>query len=489
MTLRARLTAAFLAVVLGPVLLGAVFVGGAVAAVGRSRSAERLELADSTARTTIEALCVKLRSAAESAAVQSNGGRTKGVAGQLVTSDRAAGVRILDPGGETLDSSGELPEPWSVCGAADPQAHGSLESLVAWVPIRDSTGTSLGTAIAAEPLDQAFVGRLAAATGVGVTLLDDRGLSTARERQRPEIRAVTRVGGTVETPGGLYVHRLSGAHQLPLALFVEHSDPQGLYAALFGIVAVAGLLSVVAAWMLARSTTRPLVELARAADRVADGDLDARVPVRGDDELGRLATAFNRMTRETQGYVAALTASRDQLREAMRLSRTDPLTGLANYRHLEESLRWEVEKTTRYARPLAVIALDLDLFKEVNDTYGHPAGDAVLVEVSRRLEGEIRDMDRAFRQGGEEFVLLLPETDLAGAVSVAERLGSALRDSAVLVEPAGHAIKVTVSIGVAVYPEHGDTGPKVLAAADDALYAAKAAGRDTYRIARGGALS
>jgi diguanylate cyclase (GGDEF)-like protein len=486
-TLRARLTAAFLIVVLGPVLLGAVFVGVTVSTVGRSRSAERLELAETTTRTTLDALCLTLRATAESAAALSGGSRFADVANQFAATSRVSGIRFLDVNGTVLGAAGSLPEPWAECGV-DGDGTGEARALISRVPILDQVNRPLGTVIAAEPLDQKFVNRLAAATGVSITLLDGRGLTTAPKRWRPDILTVDKIGRTVEIPSGLYVRRLGGAHQLPIALSVEHSDPHGLYAILIGVIAITAVLSIVAAWSLARSTTRPLAELARAADRVADGHLDARVPVRAADEVGRLATTFNRMTREMQGYVAALTASRDQLHEAMRLSRTDPLTGLANYRHLEETLRWEVERSARYAKPLAVIALDLDLFKEVNDSYGHPTGDAVLVEVARRLEREIRDVDRAFRQGGEEFVVLLPETDLAGGITVAERLGAALRDTAVIVEPGDLAIKVTVSIGIAMYPEHGDTGAKLLAAADDALYAAKAAGRDTYRIARGGAL-
>ena len=100
--------------------------------------------------------------------------------------------------------------------------------------------------------------------------------------------------------------------------------------------------------------------------------------------------------------------------EAQRLSLTDPLTGLWNYRYLRESLRREVERASRFGRMLGVLALDLDQFKEVNDTYGHAAGDAVLAEFARRVRGEIREVDLAFRQGGEEFVVLLPETDARG---------------------------------------------------------------------------
>jgi two-component system, cell cycle response regulator len=193
--------------------------------------------------------------------------------------------------------------------------------------------------------------------------------------------------------------------------------------------------------------------------------------------------------------------------EAQRLSYTDPLTGLYNYRMLSESLRREVERASRFGHQLAVLVLDLDRFKEVNDSHGHAAGDAVLTEFARRLRGEIREVDIAFRQGGEEFVLLLPETDAAGGATVARRLCDAVRATPMPVPrsfqaaaagataPGGgplpgtrrpglaRRVPVTVSVGVAVFPEHGATGAAVLQAADEALYAAKADGRDTCRVA------
>jgi diguanylate cyclase (GGDEF)-like protein len=139
---------------------------------------------------------------------------------------------------------------------------------------------------------------------------------------------------------------------------------------------------------------------------------------------------------------------------------------------------------------LTVLALDLDRFKEVNDTHGHAAGDAVLAEFARRVRLALREVDLAFRQGGEEFVVLLPETDRAGGEVVAERLGGIVRAEPVTVRPvepgrSGQTLRVpvTVSIGIAVYPDHAATAPHVLEAADDALYAAKAAGRDTFRVA------
>ncbi|MCW2138460.1 diguanylate cyclase (GGDEF) domain-containing protein [Actinoplanes cyaneus] len=173
--------------------------------------------------------------------------------------------------------------------------------------------------------------------------------------------------------------------------------------------------------------------------------------------------------------------------EAQRLSLTDPLTGLWNYRYLREVLRREVERASRFGRMLTVLVLDLDHFKEVNDTFGHPAGDQVLGEFARRIRLGLREVDVAFRQGGEEFVVLLPETDAYGGVIVAERLGALVRDRPVQLDQRRPGVadrtSISVSIGIAVFPEHGETAQQVLDAADEALYAAKNAGRDTYRLA------
>ena len=168
--------------------------------------------------------------------------------------------------------------------------------------------------------------------------------------------------------------------------------------------------------------------------------------------------------------------------EAQRLSLTDPLTGLWNYRYLRESLRREVERASRFGRMLAVLALDLDHFKEVNDTYGHAAGDAVLAEFARRVRVGLREVDVAFRQGGEEFVVLLPETDAYGGAIVAERLGAAVRGR----PGADRARRADAATGRwSTGSDHrvdrhrrlsrstASTAQQVLDAADDALYAAK----------------
>jgi diguanylate cyclase (GGDEF)-like protein len=144
----------------------------------------------------------------------------------------------------------------------------------------------------------------------------------------------------------------------------------------------------------------------------------------------------------------------------------------------------EIERSARFGRPLALLMLDLDHFKNVNDTYGHQRGDAVLVELAARVRAQVRDVDTVARYGGEEIVVILPETDESGAVQIAERICDAVRR-----RPFGDTgqvqdqIEVTVSIGAAVFPAHGATAGILLRQADKALYDAKHAGRDTWRLA------
>lgn len=173
-------------------------------------------------------------------------------------------------------------------------------------------------------------------------------------------------------------------------------------------------------------------------------------------------------------------------REAQRLSITDGLTGLWNYRYLSMALIREIERAERFARPLALLVLDLDHFKAVNDRYGHPRGDAVLIELGKRLTQEIREIDTLARYGGEEFVLLLPETDLVGAEQLAARVLAAVRERP-FGGPEAEQLPLTVSVGVAVRtPGSGMDAAPLLRAADAALYEAKRNGRDCYRVARPG---
>lgn len=181
----------------------------------------------------------------------------------------------------------------------------------------------------------------------------------------------------------------------------------------------------------------------------------------------------------------ALALANLKLRQNLRdLSVRDPLTGLFNRRYLSESLGREVARSQRRQLPLAVLAFDLDRFKNFNDSYGHPAGDAVLVAFARVLQSHSRSEDIACRQGGEEFVLIMPEMDTIVALRRASELMSAMSVMDVLYE--GQLLpKLTTSIGMAIFPEHGATASELLAQADQALYRAKAQGRDQVVAAMG----
>jgi diguanylate cyclase (GGDEF)-like protein len=171
-------------------------------------------------------------------------------------------------------------------------------------------------------------------------------------------------------------------------------------------------------------------------------------------------------------------ALRERNEELERISRTDPLTSLPNRRHLEQHLEAAASAARRHDHHVAVLLVDVDRFKGVNDAYGHAHGDQVLFEVARRLLVAMRAEDLVGRWGGEEFLAVLPHTDGAGARVVAERLRAEVASSPVLLAD-GRAVPVTVSVGCST----GTTGADVLRAADEALYAAKDRGRNRVEVA------
>ena len=160
-----------------------------------------------------------------------------------------------------------------------------------------------------------------------------------------------------------------------------------------------------------------------------------------------------------------------------RLSITDGLTELFNHRHMHELLHEEFERTKRSAEPLAVVMLDLDRFKQVNDTYGHPTGDVILYETARMIREMAREIDMVGRYGGEEFIAILPGTDEEAAGQFAERVRQAVEEHVYRDEAT--EVRMTVSSGVASFPDEGIDHPETLIKrADEALYAAKGTGRN-----------
>jgi diguanylate cyclase (GGDEF)-like protein len=162
------------------------------------------------------------------------------------------------------------------------------------------------------------------------------------------------------------------------------------------------------------------------------------------------------------------------------LATTDSLTGVPNHRALLFSLRAEFERARRYRRPLAVLFLDIDHFKQINDQHGHAAGDMSLASFASVVSKTLRSADSFGRWGGEEFLAILPEADDDEALRTAERIRHAVAEHPIA---SIGADRLTCSIGVAVWPEHADDPSALIAAADRAMYTAKTLGRDRCEIA------
>jgi diguanylate cyclase (GGDEF)-like protein len=461
-------------------------------------------------------------------------------------------------------------------------------------------GHALGRLVNWFRIDRAFLGRLAGRAGVepgetfvllrdGVVRLGPKPLLGVRVGGRPGRPRVETLAGTryrlldappVAQPRGAAFAMLTPQSAIDAA--ARRSERTMVLA-----LAASLLLSGLVAYGLSRSIVRTLSRLARAAEGIAAGRLGERVPVRGRDEFGQLAGAFNEMAAQLEARMEELESERSRLGRATnrigealaathdveqllivvvetaveatgahaghvrgedgreraqlgtaaagdetlelplqagrrafgtlvlagrafgdeerenaislvgqavialenaRLHRIverqaliDGLTDLANRRAAEDTLRTELARAERAGGDVALVMVDLDGFKDVNDRHGHPAGDAVLREFARRLRHTVREIDLTARWGGEEFCLVLPGSDGAGAVQVAERARQALERRAVTL-PDGTRVHVTASFGVASYPAHASVDGLV-AAADEALYQAKRTGKNRVVVA------
>jgi len=293
----------------------------------------------------------------------------------------------------------------------------------------------------------------------------------------------------------------------PEAAALEDLTRHRVWITLLGVLVVAacGLLG----WRFSRKISRPLQALTVAAEALQAGRA-AHLPTEHAYRethtlartlahlLGRLVeekrklaelnasleqqvTQRTRLLEEANEHLVETLAERHELITKLEtLARTDALTGLPNRRAFFERAEVEIHRVERHVAPLSLIAIDIDHFKKINDRYGHDGGDQVLRAFARCAVGLLRDVDMAARLGGEEFVVLLPDTGQQPARIVAERLRHGL--AALRVRHHDEEIRFTVSLGIAEF-RAGETLKTWLARADAALYEAKAAGRDQVRLA------
>ena len=310
--------------------------------------------------------------------------------------------------------------------------------------------------------------------------------------ERPHVRDFR----TAEGRRGIAAHR-------PLAIpgwgLVVAESLEVAFAPVFSVVTrvfVIDLAIILAFSFLAYEITakivRPLEALSDGARGISRGELEIEIADTGThDEIGLLTRTFNDMARRLRHNRDELSHQHRQLREQNeelqranevleQLSITDGLTKLHNHRYFQEALTREIKRVSRSGEPLAILLVDIDDFKALNDRHGHAHGDTLLVRIARVLNESVRESDILARYGGEEFVVLATGTDLEGAMFVAEKVRTAVAETTFVAPETLEPMRVTVSIGVAEFA--GDR-KRFFDAADRALYRAKGAGKNCVMAA------
>ncbi|MBA3024006.1 MAG: sensor domain-containing diguanylate cyclase [Gammaproteobacteria bacterium] len=294
----------------------------------------------------------------------------------------------------------------------------------------------------------------------------------------------------------LWVHYQSGRHLLGMAWLPELGwydltlmDEQSLsmlheynwVPMLFVMLFLAALMLF--GWLFNRWALTPICRLNQAMRAIQSGDDKLEPPIVGKGEVEALSHSFRQMVETVRGANHALERKVQERTEALqRLSEVDPLTGLLNRRGMMARFEQEISRQARQDGTLGLLLLDLDHFKDVNDTYGHAAGDLALCAAAKVLGGVMRAYDHAARWGGEEFLILLPDCSEEDLLAIAERIRT--RIEALKIETGQHQFSFTASIG-AHRPLSPQTPDAMLQQVDRALYAAKADGRNCVRLSSG----
>jgi diguanylate cyclase (GGDEF)-like protein len=467
-TFRARLTLFFVGIVAAPLVVGAVVAAHASQQQAIRDADGRLQVAAVTATDALRLERARVAGSV-SPAVALRAFRSPNAVDRIRRNERLDYLLVVGPGGP-INASLDLPDGLDRTPAQI--ADGALRSIAA-----ERTVVIDGTSA------RVIGGRLwrmngPEALGVQTTLVLDghpvgpaTGALTTSTRPvtTGAIRLVCVCHGAGAAVSGVVLS--TSVHAASLSRWFRW-PAIGLGVLGFGVLV--GL-----AYLLARVLTRPLARLAEEVAAVARGEPDvepAVEPAAGRD-LYRVATTLQTVSAELTGSRGELERTRGRLAAAERLTLIDPLTGAWNRRYLERAMREQVKRHERFGSPFALLVIDIDRFKRINDELGHAVGDAVLTEVAHTIDGSIRgDIDVLARFGGEEFVVVLPETDGPGGLVAADKIRELVADSAF--ESEGRLVGVTVSVGVAACPHDATDSERLLLAADAAMYRAKAAGRN-----------
>jgi diguanylate cyclase len=403
----------------------------------------------------------------------------------------ASVVQVLDAGGlrATVEVGAAAARTRALARLADDpliaeaQRNGSASALVvvedrAYELVVTPLGSAPASLVLALAYDDSLARDLQKLTSLGTTLVLATGGSVQALGSSLPAAAAARVAAALARPEAAQALAAADADHVHRVLTVAQLGPARVQAVMqrsladvlpvferlrplmLGVAAGSVLLALLGSLALAHALTRPLRRLTEGAQRIRDGNYREPIEVRSADELGVLAASLNHMRQSI--------AEREE--ENLSLAYSDALTGLPNRSRLVQRIEDGIAQGLRERSKLAVILLDLDRFKQINDTLGHRAGDAVLAMVARRINLAVRPADTVARLGGDEFAVALPGAGADIARAVADRITAALKEP---IEHDAQPIDIGASIGIAVFPEHGTDVDTLLRCADIAMYAAK----------------
>lgn len=307
--------------------------------------------------------------------------------------------------------------------------------------------------------------------GVGGSVVTS--VTPLQQRNDGLVAAFVRLPYGVQTEDKRFV--ILGLSQ-PMANVIQEIDRQGWKT--LQMIALVGVLSVLLAMVVARRVTRPLKLMTRAMALFSENQTVSHLKAERQDEVGVLAASLNVMQNTLVANLHELNESREAIRH---LAQHDGLTGLPNRALFADRLHQAMAQAQRDQSRLAVMFVDLDSFKPINDTYGHQVGDSLLTVLAQRMQACVRNADTVGRVGGDEFVVLLPWVQsIQDARVVAEKICHSINQVMVI---DGHSLVISASVGVAIYPDHGKDEAALVRQADDAMYMAKNYGGNQARTA------